>query len=240
MAVTTEQAFVYLDQVQVSARRNALARLPLGGGAHEVVMLDVAPDGTTKGGSSCQQCLVHDGAAAYFPAKDGVYMIAPEASEPSQVLDFAPHAFTIAAGTLYVSGNDGIWKLPPGSDELELLWADATVTLQATTDYLYSLDAFSGLYLIRMPIEGGPWMRLPPKHKGGGRRLQIVDELFFHPIQDGNGPWQIAQGTLADTAGVQVVVELPLEPFPVWVGTRAGVFWIDGGKQIRTAPLAVE
>ncbi|MEI9948184.1 MAG: hypothetical protein WDO74_04205 [Pseudomonadota bacterium] len=157
VGLTTTHVFVYLDQVWQGKPRYALARVPIAGGAAQVVQLDAWPNG--ERGGDCFGCLVHAGDTLYFPLQAGIYKIAAQDTAPSLFSSLRASSLAIAGEYLYLVAQTGtaIWRVPLAGGDAELLSADPRLNIQVAADYLYSLDnTGNNAYLTRMPAAGGP------------------------------------------------------------------------------------
>jgi hypothetical protein len=246
LAVTGSHAYVYVDQYfEDGGPRDALVRMTLAGADYELVRLLV-----NSGNGSCN-CLVSVDGAAYFGDDDSIFRVSDADPTPTVFLEQAAFSMAVDGTTLFYQAEDGIGQAPLATGVATTLSTQNRPSLQTSGAYLYGIDNEDPLsvFLARMPKGGGSWERLPPRHDGDfGWSLQIVDDnFFFHELLLAEGSpgcrsslscWHVAQGRLNDTAGAQIVLELP-KAVEDWVGTTAGIFWLDGAR-IRHVPLAVE
>ncbi len=239
VALTSEHAYVSVDQLYDSGLRNALVRVPLAGGAPETVL--IKSDEYWPYNFLCAGCFVHHGDTGYFPLADKLYRITPEASAPEVFSNIVAYELTAGVDSLYVQSDDGIWVIPYDTGEPGLVTTELRYEIQVSGDYLYGIeDGTSSLYLSRMPLAGGAWVRLPPRRVAAySWRMQILDGLFFHDIHRESG-WQLKQGNLSDPEGAGTALDLrEADSHRIWVGTHHGVFWNDGSR-VMHVPLAVE
>jgi len=232
VALTTTHVFMYLDQVWEGNLRFSLARMPLAGGPAQVVELDALPNG--PGLEPCLHCLVHAGDTLYFPLPTGLYKLAAQDAEPSLFSPLRASSLAIAGDYLYLvtRAGDAIWRVPLAGGEATQLSADPRQNIQVWGDYVYSHDTrSSSSYLTRMPVAGGPWVRLPKAQSGFAEQLQITGDSFFYRL--GSETEQaFVVGSLGDPAAAFVSLALPRNVAKAWIGTTQGLFW-TGGQVIR-------
>ena len=233
LGLTTTHVFVYLDQVWQGKPRYALSRVPIAGGAAQVVQLDAWPNGERQG--DCARCLVHSGDTLYFPLEGGIYKIAAQDAQPSLFSTLRASSLAIAGEYLYLTTriSGGVWRIPLVGGAAEQLSADPRLNIQVAGGYVYSLDnGANRAYLTRMPATGGPWLRLPKARSSSAFQLQIAGDWFFHELFSDAGH-QFVAGLLADTASAAVPLTLAdSTSVRAWVGTPQGIFW-TGGQVIR-------
>jgi hypothetical protein len=88
--------------------------------------------------------------------------------------------------------------------------------------------------------DGGPWVRLPPKHTTThGWQMMMLDDLFFFDGFDDEQRRHITHGTLADPDAAKTAVALGSGSQHVWVGTAHGIF-VNESSRILRVPLALE
>jgi len=232
VALTTTHAFVYLDQVWDGKPRFSLARIPLTGGAAQIVQLDAEPNGQWN---DCLGCLAHAGDTLYFPLSTGIYKIAAQDTVPSQFSTLRAASMAIFGEYLYLvsATANAIWRVPLAGGVAEQLSADPRGNIQVADGYVYSLDnSGNKTYLVRMPVTGGPWVRLPKARSYSAAQLQIAAGWFFHQLYSDAGQQYVA-GRLSDTASAGVPLTLsPGTNVRAWVGTAQAIFW-SSGRVIR-------
>lgn len=237
LALTSDHAYVSVDQYYDGGPRNALLRVALTGSTPEAVLVRTTDH--WDGNLLCWDCFAHDDDTGYFSYEDKIYRITPAASQAEIVADIPGSTLSAGDESLYVQGN-GIWTIPYATGTPNQLTTVSRANIQVSGDYLYGLEYYkNSLYLSRMPLAGGNWVRLPPRRPAQySWRLQALDGLFFQDLP--GATWQVIQGNLADPASAAVALELPSENTSrSWVGTHAGIFWNDG-KRVLQVPLVVE
>jgi hypothetical protein len=195
--------------------------------------------------------LVSVDGAAYFGDDDSIFRVPDADPTPTLFVEEAAFSMAVDETGFFYQTEEGIWQAPLTTGVVTKLSTQRRRrSLKTSGAHLYGMDDDddSTVFLARMPKAGGSWERLPPRHDADyGENLQIIDDLFFHDLQLPEGSpgcrwslscWKVAQGNLNDSAAVQIVLELP-KAVQAWVGTTAGIFWIDGAR-IRHVPLAVE
>jgi hypothetical protein len=238
LALTSDHAYVSVDQYYDGGPRNALMRVALTGGTPQAVLVRTTDH--WDGYFLCPECFAHDDDTGYFSYDDKIYRITPTASKAELVADIPGSALSSGDENLYVQG-DGIWTISYATGTANQLTTVGRAHIQVSGEYLYGLDYYKdSLYLSRMPLAGGNWVRLPPKRPAQySWSLQALDGLFFQDLHAG-ATWQVIQGNLAEPSGAAVALELPSENTGrIWVGTHAGIFWNDG-KRVLQVPLVVE
>jgi hypothetical protein len=235
--ITTEHALVHVDRVfnDGGLQKNALLRIALTGGNYDVV----------SWGASRQRPLqfAHDGNIGYFPHWDDgyVYRLEPDEAEASVYLPQPASSLTIHQGSLYVGYFDGVWEVPLATGTPQQLSTEERHQIRTNGDFVYGIEYLNdGQYLSRMPLDGGPWVRLPPKHTTtNGWQLMMLDELFFFDGFDDEQRRHITHGTLADPDAAKTAVALGTGSQHVWVGTAHGIF-VNESSRILRVPLALE
>jgi hypothetical protein len=232
LMLTTTDAYVYLDQVFDTSLRNALARVPLAGGDATIVQLDVQPVGGSLG--ACVVCGVHSGGTLYFPMANAIYEIASADAKPTLFTNFIAWSLAILGDNLIMAGGmddqhqSQIWTIPlTGGTPQLVVDPGSGYFIQPAGDNFYAVDNCGDAYcLCSMPQTGGPWTHLPNPWSGSSD-LEISGNLFFHDAIGPDQSWQMYQGTLTDPSTAVVLFSLPGSTARGWVGTTAGVFWVD-------------
>ena len=237
--LTSEHAYVAVDQYYDGGPRNALLRVALTGSTPEAVLVQ-------QGGQDyatslvCEACFVHDGDTGYFAYDSKIYRITPTANAAEVFADLPGNWLAAGNERLYVS-NKGVWAIPYATGTPSQLTTSRRTHIAVNGSYLYGVENdVDVVYLARMPLSGGNWVRRAPERDGLSFRLQELDGLFFQDIVPASGNWQVLQGHLDNPTGAVVALELPrLEFRRDWVGTHSGIFWNDG-RLLRHTPLVVE
>jgi len=225
LKLTSSHAFVYLEQYWDTKTRPALVRVPLTGGAAQLVMLDVEY-------RDCPRCFASSGTTGYFVAPNAIYQIAPQDTKPAVFASFGAIELTCNGNYLYALGNQypqEVRRFPLAGGAGELLTSDLRSSLQASGSYVYGLENPGGKgYLTRMLNSGGPWLRVQKAWPGQVLELQISGASFFHGNL-GAGGYQFVQGALADNgSAVATFTVADWQSVRSWVGTSAGIFWSNG------------
>ncbi|HYQ28659.1 MAG TPA: hypothetical protein VER04_15615, partial [Polyangiaceae bacterium] len=232
VAVTPTHVFMYLDQVWDGKLRFSLARVPIAGGAAQIVALDASSNGSSS--EPCRHCLVHANDTLYFPSPEGVFKIAAGDAQPSPFSPLHASSLAIAGEYLYLvtRGVDSVWRVSLAGGVATQLSAEPLQGIQVWGDSVYSLDAGgSTSYLARMPATGGPWLRLPKAQRGFADELQIAGGWFtYSMVADGGQKFVV--GPLSDSGSALITLVLPWNSVTAWVGTAQGIFW-TGGRVIR-------
>jgi hypothetical protein len=234
--ITTEHALVHVDRVyDGGGPHDAMIRVPLSGGSHDVV-----PGGLSR---QLPHQFAHDGNVGYFPHwNDGyVYRLGPDDAEASLYLSQPASSLTIHQGSLYVGYSDGVWAVPLATGSPQQLSTEERLAIQTSGNFVYAIEPLhDGQYLSRMPLDGGPWVRLPPKHTTThGWQMMMLDDLFFFDGFDDEQRRHITHGTLADPDAAKTAVALGSGSQHVWVGTAHGIF-VNESSRILRVPLALE
>lgn len=242
VAVTATHAYVYVDQYfEAGGPRDALVRMTLSGADYALVQLDVTPQ--NAGDGVCLRCLVSVDGAAYFVDDDSIFRVSDEDPKPALFVERAALSMTVDETTLYLAEGTGAWQVPFATGIATKLSPQRHDSLQTFGAHLYGLEVDEeSVFLARIPKgAAGGWERLAPRHDARYTwHLQLVDDLFFHDLHLQDERWQVVQGKLDETAGAQVVLELPAaDPHRAWLGTAAGIFWNDATR-IRRVPLGSE
>lgn len=244
VALTSEHAYVSVDQYYDDGPRNALMRVALTGGTPEAVLVRTN-DQDYASSVVCETCFVNDDDTGYFLYEDKVYRITPTASVAEVFTDIAGDSLAAGDESLYVANSsnaNGVWTIPYATGIADRLTTQPRGNIVISGDDLYGVEnANVSVYLSRMPLSGGSWVRLAPKRTNAySWALQELDGLFFQELTHGNGPWQVLQGRLDDVAGAAIALDLPSpERTRIWIGTHEGIFWNDG-RRLRQSPLVVE
>jgi hypothetical protein len=253
VGLTTTHLYVYFDKHWAGGWHSALARVPLGGGDVEVVMLDAKPltywDGPCPD-LFCEQgpeSFLGAGSTGYFTMPDGIYAIEAEQSEASLFVaeGVAPMAASDDSFFYYAPSSWAeLRRMPRTGGDSEVISPDWFYAIDVLGDSLYSLEDGHGAagapgsqqttYLSQMPASGGPWVHQREWDGSAGNRLMIVGGWFY---QDGfDYDWHVTRGSIDGSEEPERLLRFtgknPDSVVKDWVGTPVGVFWTDG-KVIR-------
>jgi hypothetical protein len=223
--------------------RRALVRFPIGGGDGELVQI-LAETGNLP------HRVAHSQGNAYWIGDGGIYW-ATEARPEAQLFLRTEDELSQLKGTdeslfyARASGARGnpveLYRVPRDGGTPELIVTDGKVPFEPVGDYIYAAELpfqeavpKTSYFIWRMPLAGGPWIRLAERAGEGSSRLNFVGDLvFYNHVLDDRVPGQAAQehvmqGRMDDVSGATAIVVFESKSHWDWVGTPAGVFWTTG------------
>ena len=243
LGVTSTHVYVYVDGGPLigSVIHSQLLRLPLAGGAPELV-----EDGTAPGEFQGV------GDLAFWTAADGLKSVRSEAGAVPTVA-FTGYAWGLRADetTLYFAGSlrpdDGspddtvIQSRSLAGGPVNVLGL-SPLTFAIKDDSLYGIEEINnstGLILNRASKTGGNWQRIRALGAGGESELRIAgDRYFWSAAPPEVGPYaQPARGLVSiQTASFTTdapPVRLQEESVPrygtfAWIGTATSLYWTNG------------
>ena len=218
-------------------------RLPLGGGATEVVQESEAAYSFAAAGDQ-----------AYWATDQAIYTVAPSGTAtPMQLHDSSASQLHADDTDLYYEafseGSDVILRQSQtGTSATQVAQAFAFALNEDSLYGVESLGAAQGMILDQVPKSGGNWTRQQALGVGDGPSLQIIADRYFvgafppHPPGDGiigadDSKAMILTGLLSSNAPpVRLVEAAGRWQGLIWQATATSLFWTDG-RAIFSRPV---
>jgi hypothetical protein len=239
LGITSTHAYVAVDGGPLigNAAHAQVLRLPLSGGASELVQDAVSPN-----------LFASVGDQAFWQSTWGIYTILPTpGATANNLISFYSYAAELAAdpNNLYYISSSGILSLPLAGASPNLVVSPG-YTFALAADSVYGVetqgDAVAGMILDVAPKTGGAWTR--ERALGAGDypdRLQIIGDRYvfsasppFPAGSNNTGPdltkEYLETGLLSSTAAPLRLVEksaLQNNLRMLWTATATAVFWSD-------------
>jgi hypothetical protein len=256
LGVTSGHAYVAVDGGPLigSPVRAQLLRLPLAGGAQELVQDPVTPTSFAANGDQ-----------AFWSTSSGVY----SATATGDVT--LAHLFNSCAGGLQADATDlygsdcsnSIFRFTlagsapsAGATETQTSVVSPNYPYALGGDLVYGVESGLGLILDQAPKTGGVWNRKRALGEGGRPdRVQIVGDRYFvsaTTTASGYTKAEIVTGLISSAAPPVRLLEMSLAAFGgalgqyctdvdclplVWVGSATTLFWTDGSA-VFSRPIA--
>jgi hypothetical protein len=237
VAVSSNYAYVALDQRDDVNLPSGVVRVPLTGGPLEPVQLSAD--------TNSPQSFLTAPDYEYWNSADGVSRIAQ--TNGAQVETFFPNPVggifavddknlyffsQVSAGNLSFGPTSSVWTIPLTGGGAKKLTDYAGGLLQLQGDYLYGVEHVDSgpTYLTRMPKAGGQWKRVATAHNGTRWASIAVDGDNYLVDEQADTLRWIFRGTLA---GPDTTLDFEAAPFRNstawrgWAVSRVGIFFAN-------------
>ncbi|HYQ02211.1 MAG TPA: hypothetical protein VER96_26230 [Polyangiaceae bacterium] len=237
LALSDAYVYVFIDRRGLDNYRGGILRIPIGGGAAELVQ-------ELPNGNPILQPFATTPDYEYWVFSGTVYRIAQ--SGGATVETFSTHSarsMYVDNTRLYFNDLSNTWAVPlAGGAEIPLSAVHVNV-MQLEGDYLYGIETpehgqSGGVYLSRMPKAGGDWTHLASGQTDWAQ-LSFAGDYYFMD-QPGNGDRQILRGLVSDSTAPRVVLasepvelhsgrmpQMPETRWNCWQLSRVGIFLSD-------------
>jgi hypothetical protein len=227
VSLSSQYAYMFVDQRTEPAHAIGVIRVPLAGGAAQPLQSLTQP-----ASYSTYRVFAAGSGYEYWNWDGAVYRIAETAGATVETFLEARGVLSIAiAGSaMYFQDTAGIWSVPlAGGTPTSAFEIDQqSLQLQLVdTNYLYARETASSFYLTRMPRAGGAWARVANLDYWSQLELDSAGHFFIDPP---TGSHQyILQGSLMAPATLTTLVsKRTAQPWwKAWTLSSVGIFVAD-------------